>query len=594
MREKLNRSVALLAHLFEPEAVWIRPLPFTVVYTFSLIPPLLRGEPWSSYLGGFILTILVQVLAFVVPWRMIAPVWQSMLPVAQMIAVILLELTPTGDKIWPMASLILLPVITLASEPGETGLLWAIVGSVAAMEVAVLLAPSQELDATLNRAVVVPMAAVLIALGVHGTTMRLRTMREILAREHVELAQAHRERKNELTQVQHTRDELEGLTSELRATNGVLVELIDAARTYAFVATDDIGTITIFSDGAEHLFGVSQTQALGTSVLDLFDPQVVMDELHDAGLDWSLPNRRTLIFGSALAAGTHIQEWSFRTVEGKTFPVQLVVTRRPALLDGGPGGFLMIASDITNWRGSDRQQDEFVGLVSHELRTPLTGLLGYVELMLLDDELLERQRADLLIVERNGRRLLRLVDDLLLNVQLSAGSFTLELEQVELGALVTASAELLRSAAEKAGVRLIVEVADAVPLVADPVRVTQVVENLVGNALKFTPKGGTVRLQAMPDADPQAPGGIIRVTDTGIGIDSTEFARLTERFYRGRTARGRRIPGIGLGLLVTQAIVDAHGGRMDLQSEVGVGTTFEVYLPAGVSPENPLGLLTQY
>lgn len=99
-------------------------------------------------------------------------------------------------------------------------------------------------------------------------------------------------------------------------------------------------------------------------------------------------------------------------------------------------------------------------------------------------------------------------------------------------------------------------------------------------------------VQALHATGPKG-GGIIRVTDTGIGIDSAEFARLTERFYRGRTARGRRIPGIGLGLLVTQAIVDAHGGRMDLQSKVGVGTTFEVYLPPGVNHDNPAGLMVQ-
>ena len=115
------------------------------------------------------------------------------------------------------------------------------------------------------------------------------------------------------------------------------------------------------------------------------------------------------------------------------------------------------------------------------------------------------------------------------------------------------------------------------PLHADAVRLGQAVDNLVSNALKFTERGGTVRVEVEP---PEDGGALVRVVDSGIGIPPDELARLTERFYRATTATRRAIPGVGLGLSITKAVVEAHGGTVTVESTVGEGTCFTLALPA--------------
>jgi signal transduction histidine kinase len=222
----------------------------------------------------------------------------------------------------------------------------------------------------------------------------------------------------------------------------------------------------------------------------------------------------------------------------------------------------------------DTLKDEFVSSVSHELRTPLTSISGYVEL-LLEDEPDEEKRGYLAIVDRNAHRLLGLVSDLLFTARLQEGRLELERAEVDLTELVRHAVDSARPRAESSSVELAVD-ADAVPpLLGEPVRLAQLLDNLVSNAIKFTPAGGrvTVRLTA---GDGLAR---IEVSDTGIGIPDDEREKLFERFFRSQTALERQIQGTGLGLYISKAIVDAHGGRIGVLSREEEGTTFVVDLP---------------
>jgi signal transduction histidine kinase len=222
----------------------------------------------------------------------------------------------------------------------------------------------------------------------------------------------------------------------------------------------------------------------------------------------------------------------------------------------------------------DRLKDEFVSSVSHELRTPLTSISGYVELM-LEDETREETRAHLAIVDRNAQRLLGLVTDLLFTARLQEGRLELERTDVDLAHLARQALESARPRAEVAGVNLELDLSEVPPVAGEPVRLAQLLDNLISNAIKFTPAEGRVHVCL------QARNGVVclEVSDTGIGISEVERERLFERFFRSQGALERQIQGTGLGLYISKAIVEAHNGRIAVESAEGKGTTFIVELP---------------
>jgi PAS domain S-box-containing protein len=228
----------------------------------------------------------------------------------------------------------------------------------------------------------------------------------------------------------------------------------------------------------------------------------------------------------------------------------------------------------------DRLKDEFIALVSHELRTPLTSIRGYTELLLDGEagELGDDQRQFLGVVERNAHRLLHLVGDLLFLAQVEAGKLVLDVGAVDLGAVASEAVEAARPQAEAKGITLTLATGP-VPLVAgDRARIGQLMDNLVSNAIKFTPESGRVdiRVRALSKR------ALVEVRDSGIGIPANERQHLFQRFYRTSTATEQAIQGTGLGLAISKAIVEAHDGRITLTSEEDVGTTFRVELPLGV------------
>lgn len=243
--------------------------------------------------------------------------------------------------------------------------------------------------------------------------------------------------------------------------------------------------------------------------------------------------------------------------------------------DGALHGRLFITDDVTEERRAGRAKDEFVQLASHELRTPLTSILGYLEVLQEGDagDLSPDQRRFIDVVARNARRLLRLVGDLLVVARADAGRLALQMDDVDLGQIAAECADSAMPSAAERGVVLEAETA-SLPVHGDRGRLAEVVDNLLSNALKFTPPGGSVRVVARSDAG-QA---VLSVDDSGIGIPAADQAHVFERFFRTEAALAAAVPGTGLRLAISKAIVEAHGGAIDVESEEGRGATFTVRL----------------
>jgi signal transduction histidine kinase len=265
--------------------------------------------------------------------------------------------------------------------------------------------------------------------------------------------------------------------------------------------------------------------------------------------------------------------------DGRRRTVSVAVT--PRTDDRGVhAGWNFVGTDMTEARETERMKDQFVGLISHELRTPLTSILGYLEVVLDDEALTGEQRQYLCTVERNAQRLLQLVGDLLFTAQVEAGRFTLQPQDVDLAAVVRAAEETARVTAAGAGVELRLDVpGDGLVVSGDALRLGQACDNLVSNAVKFTPAGGSVTLRLVAAEAGGQPVARLSVIDTGIGIPSGEQVKLFTRFFRASTAQRSQIVGVGLGLSITKAITTAHGGTLELASTEGLGTTFTMTLP---------------
>jgi PAS domain S-box-containing protein len=229
-------------------------------------------------------------------------------------------------------------------------------------------------------------------------------------------------------------------------------------------------------------------------------------------------------------------------------------------------------------RELDETKTQFIATVSHELRTPLTSIVSFSELLKAETQSLTPDGAQFLaIIERNAHRLIRLVGDVLLLSHLESGSIPLELAPVSIPELTEEATRTASAGAAKRGVTVHFSADDGPLMQADRIRLFQVLDNLIANAIKFSRPNGLVRADAIWDGD----GWRIDVADCGIGIPPNEVGQLFGRFVRGSNARTAGLPGTGLGLSVVKAIVELHGGRVVVDSALGRGTTFSVYLPTG-------------
>ncbi len=384
--------------------------------------------------------------------------------------------------------------------------------------------------------------------------------------------------------------------SAARASAGqqTLQRLVDAATGSAVIATDLDGIVEVFNPGAETVFDRTAEDTLGAPADLLFADAELLRQAARMGTRPLFAE----ICAAAVAAGDERQPWHYQRPDGEVRSMLLTLT---SVTDdqGEAAGYLCVGEDVTEREAMHRalltalghQQEavdrltelervkaDFVATVSHELRTPLTSMIGYLEL--LDDgevgELTGPQRSLTGRVQRNSRRLLLLVEDLLLLSQIETRQMTMQPQSTDLRAGVAAVLESLACTLATRDLEVVSRVPQAaVPLEADPEQLERMLHNLVGNAVKFTPDGGRVEVVLGETEDAVE----VTVHDTGMGIPEAEQEQLFTRFFRASTASSQAIQGAGLGLTIVRAIVTAHAGQVTISSSEGVGTTVSVSLP---------------
>jgi protein-histidine pros-kinase len=337
----------------------------------------------------------------------------------------------------------------------------------------------------------------------------------------------------------------------------------------AMVIVDAEARIVLVNAQTERLFGFPRSELVGQPIEVLVPERFA--RMHEGLRSGYLtdPHTRPMGFVGDLYAQRR---------DGSEFPVEISL----APLESDDGWLVSAAvRDITDRRlleereKLDRAKDEFFATVSHELRTPLTSVLGYSEL-LTELPLDEQAQKFVAVIAKNALRELRLVDDLLTLASLENGGLKMRGCVLDLGPVVRNAVAAAQPHADHQGVALALQDLDAPVLVeADADRIGQAIDNLISNALKFTPPGGSVVVNLFAGQDVAH----VEVADTGSGIGEPETERIFERLFRAESAVARQVPGAGLGLTIALAIAVAHRGTIGIVKSDHTGATFRLQLP---------------
>lgn len=518
------------------------PLTLTMVLVLAIVlifHPQLLLDP--VFLYGLVLHAVLFLLAVAIPWHR--------LPVAASLAVPVLDFLPIGmvrasgvETIPALGSMAVLPVVWLTSSQLHPRfcLAMSFVGPLLMVWVPLVLRGSVSAE---EYSVVVLLPLLMFATGyaVHTLSASRDHQRRTLEEARTQLQAA-----------------LESSARQERLVN----TLID---------TVSVGVLALDAEGKASLTNRQQkrNQALGYPVPASADNPAEIRVYGPGGKELlapeMLPERRA-------ARGEDFSNylvWASENGKQRVFSTSARAIRDDDSFDGAVVSF----TDVTALVEALTVKDAFLSNVTHELRAPLTSILGYTEVLTARTDLPAEAGVMLKVVARNGRRLRRLVTDLL---TAASGSVDVRPEPADLAEIILFSMATAAPQAADAGVRLVNECDQPVPAVIDPVRIGQALDNLLSNAVKYSPDGGTVTVRAWATA-----GTVFcSVTDTGIGMREEDLKELFTKFFRAETARQSGIPGIGLGLAITKAIVENHGGNISCTSAPGKGTTFTLTLPS--------------
>lgn len=529
-------------------------------------------------IGGLAIIAAVTVFAAVLSARGVHEGWVvMMIPMIDILALGAIR-TSTGGPASLFSSFVLLPVIWIAAAPGRRQVvIVGVLSSIALIMPNIIDQPDNAADWL--RGVIGPLVFATVGAIVNELSRQQR-LRTTQAEAHVV------ERTAALAANEAILEQLRASEQQYRSLSDSFTSLWNSITGQAVIATDDCGVITAWNPGAVRLLGMEVPDALASVRVDRFFPSHTLAQFvtEDGGrADEGLHPGLRALFDDADAGLPVDSHLDVARVGGSTVPARVTVTPYQDA-DGSRRGYLLVITDETRAVEVARMKDEFVGMISHELRTPLSAIIGFLDLLQNDpaQPLTAEQLEFVGIIERNAQRLLNLVGDLLFTAQVESGRFPLERSEADVVDLVRSAVVSAGPHAQREGIDLVADVPEApVRVLLDAGRIGQAIDNLLSNAIKFTAAGGRV-VASVRTVD----GAVeLAVRDTGVGIPEDEQGMLFTRFFRASTATRNAVPGVGLGLTITRAIVLAHGGTMDVTSKEGVGTEFRMLLPTAQRTE---------
>ncbi|MEW1949372.1 ATP-binding protein [Pseudarthrobacter sp902506025] len=523
-------------------------LPLTVVVAvIALITPSawpsLLGSPW--YGAGVALHGLLFLACFMVPWERLPHRPYLLIPVLDFVAIGLMR-NGAAPLLPGLAVLVVFPVIWLSASGmlARSSLVLSFLGPFFIMAPTAVGHLPAGTASDLTTVVLFPVMMLAVSLAIRFASVNLRLQQR-------ELAEKDRELRN--------------LLAASREREKLLETVMDAT---------DVGIAAVDRSGHFLVSNSRQRNFRRATGADEAIPgqghQLIFGQDRRTLLP---PDRRPI---SRAMAGESFADYLVWAGEGPEQRAVSTAARPLVSEDGRLTGAVVVYTDVTGWVESLAANQDLISNVSHEFKNPLNSIIGNVDLVLEEAESLPPHLAQrLLVVQRNAERLLELVADLTASTALNVHP-----KRTDLASLVETSLSSALASAQRSHVEIAADVPSPLWAYADPLRIGQVLDNLVSNAIKYSPDGGRISISATADRQWVR----LSVTDTGMGMSHDDAAKVFNRFFRTESAQKAAIPGAGLGLSITRMIVERHGGTIMCESGEGQGSTFTVTLPAEGPP----------
>ncbi|MBT2249718.1 PAS domain-containing protein [Arthrobacter sp. BHU FT2] len=507
-------------------------------------PTLLHSPP---YLAGIVLHAVLFLACFLVPWERLEHRPYLLIPVLDFAAIGLLR-NGAAPLLPGLAVLVVFPVIWLSASGmlARSSLVLSFVGPLFIMLPSAAGRFPHLTAADVTTVFLFPLMMLAVSLAIRFASVNLRVQQRELARKDTELR---------------------SLLRQSREREGLLQTVLDA--TDVGIAAVDRSGHFLVSNSRQRNF----RRATGADdALPGQGNQLIFGQDRTTLLP---PDRRPI---SRAMAGESFSDYLVWAGEGPEQRAVSTAARPLRSEDGRLTGAVVVYSDVTGWVEALAAHQELVSNVSHEFKSPLNSIIGNIDLVLDDVAALPPHAAQRLeVVQRNSERLLALVSDLSAS---ASAALNVHPKRTDLASLVETSLGSAQALAGQANIELAAEVPAPLWAYADPLRIGQALDNLVSNAIKYSPGGGRVTVRALPGNRWVQ----LSVTDTGMGMSEAESSRVFQRFFRTDAARSASIAGAGLGLSITRMIVEGHGGTITCESVKGRGSTFTLTLPADGPP----------
>jgi two-component system phosphate regulon sensor histidine kinase PhoR len=493
-------------------------------------------------LGMVAFFFALTAVAALVPWDSIPRVWGGLLPFANLGGILALrEMDPESG----IGLLVMLPIIWIARTFGAGLTITSVAVTILALWATRFMRGVPILWTDFVTFVVVPVLISFVAGAIYMSSARGRAQAKLL-RQHSSMVQ--------------------GALEKASRQEGVLNELLNAVD-FGVIAFDRTGTVT-FVNRAQRQYLTD----FGTPADAVVHPVVYQAD----GVTPYTSDDRPLTRALSGQAFDNLIIWAGEPGERRA--AHSVSSRILHDREGEYDGGVLVLTDITKELEAIRARDDLVGSVSHELRSPLTSILGYLDLARDDENIDDETRRMIEVAYANSERLLVIVTDLLSAASDADKQLAMTFTTSDLAQIARDSVEAHQVMAEERDVELVIAGADVARATIDPMRMRQVLDNLITNAIKYNREWGSVTVAVA--VDPGTRGVNVEVRDTGQGIPDADLPRIFDRFYRTNSAKTSTTVGTGLGLSITREIIHRHGGHLTVTSELGIGTTFRVTVPA--------------